>query len=239
MQKRNVALGIVIVVALLAGAGIWWFLRDDAPDEVDIDTAAESVDEGGADATPVADAAGSWSIDTDTGEFDFESATGTFVGFRIEEELAGIGSTTAVGRTGDVTGSIEIGDGSLQRVDIEVDMTTITTNQSRRDNRVQDALETDSFPTATFALTAPVDLGDDPTDGDTITATAAGDLTIHGVTRAVEVPIEARLVGDTAVVVGSLDIVFSDFDVEVPSSQIVLSVEDNGILELQLLFVKD
>ena len=77
---------------------------------VDIDTASESVTTTAGDgSTPaVTDVAGTWVVDTSTGEFDFESATGTFVGFRIQEELAGIGSTTAVGRTGEVTGSITI-----------------------------------------------------------------------------------------------------------------------------------
>ena len=38
-----------------------------------------------------------------------------------------------------------------------------------------------------------------------------------------------------AVVVGSIDVTFSDFDVEAPSSRIVVSVEDHGTLELQIL----
>jgi hypothetical protein len=55
------------------------------------------------------------------------------------------------------------------------------------------------------------------------------------VTQTVQFPLEAQLIGGTVVVVGSLDIVFSDYDVEVPDSQIVVSVEDNGVLELQFL----
>ena len=43
--------------------------------------------------------AGTWTVDTSIGEFSFEDSTGTFVGFRVQEELCGIGSTTAVGRT--------------------------------------------------------------------------------------------------------------------------------------------
>jgi hypothetical protein len=39
-------------------------------------------------------------------------------------------------------------------------------------------------------------------------------------------------------VVGSLDIKFSDYDVETPTSAAVLSVEDHGQLELQLLLVQ-
>ncbi len=63
---------------------------------------------------------------------------------------------------------------------------------------------------------------------------ATGDLTIHGVTRSVTVPIEGQLVGDTVVVVGRLEILFADYDIEKPSAGIVLSVDDLGEMEFQL-----
>ena len=52
----------------------------------------------------------------------------------------------------------------------------------------------------------------------------------------VEFAIEAQLTGDLIVVVGNTNVTFSDFDVEVPSAPIVVSVEDNGTVELQLWF---
>ena len=51
-------------------------------------------------------------------------------------------------------------------------------------------------------------------------------------------PLEAKLVSDTVVVVGSLDVTFADFGVEVPRSPVVVSVDDHGVLELQLLFTR-
>ncbi len=39
---------------------------------------------------------------------------------------------------------------------IEADMTSITTNDSRRNDKVQSALETSTYPTATFVLTTPI-----------------------------------------------------------------------------------
>ena len=117
----------------------------------------------------------------------------------------------------------------------EIDLTSITTNESRRDDNVQSALETDEYPTATFTLTEPIELGAGADSGSTVSVVAVGDLTIHGVTKSVEFPLEAKLVNGTVVVVGSLDITFSDFDVETPTSAAVLSVEDHGELELQLL----
>lgn len=45
-------------------------------------------------------------MDTSIGEFSYDDSTGTFVGVRVDVELTGIGSTTAVGRTPDVSGTI-------------------------------------------------------------------------------------------------------------------------------------
>jgi polyisoprenoid-binding protein YceI len=242
--KYGIAAAVVIVV--LGAAGAFWFLRDDSPDEVSLDAAVGQVADAttttadGDTSTTAADSgvAGTWTVDTETGEFDYESATGTFAGFRIQEELASIGATEAVGRTGDVSGTVEIDGTTVTAADIEVDMTTITTNESRRDGRVQSALETDQFPTATFSLTEPIDLGDGAAAGEAVSVTATGDLTIHGVTTSVQIPLEAQLVDDTVVIVGSTEVRFSDYGVEVPSAPVVVSVSDVGTLELQLLLTR-
>lgn len=247
--KSKAIIGVAVAALLVIGGAVFWFLRDDAPEEVDLDTAVKSVTtttakNGDTSSTAAAGSAatdgidGTWKIDTTTGEFDFESATGTFAGFRIKEELANIGSTTAVGRTNAVTGSMTIADNSVTAADFTVDLTTITTNNSMRNRRVQDALETGSHPDATFTLTSPIVLPADAAVGGEINTTAKGDLAIHGVTKSVEFPLQAKLVNGTVVAVGSIDVTFSDFGVEVPSSQMVLSVEDHGTLELQFLLTK-
>lgn len=264
----------IALFAIAAVAGVWWFLRDDAPAEANLADAVETLDPaetpdpadatttdptdptdpavepaddpvtaesapGGDEAAAATDGGetgldGSWAVDTTIGEFSYEDSTGTFVGFRLEEELRGIGSTTAVGRTPDVTGTVVIEGTTVTAVDIEADMTTVTTNDGRRDDEVQAALDTRTFPTATFVLGEPIELGEGASTGEAVTTTATGALTIHGVTRDVEVAIDAQLVDDTIVIVGSLDVVFSDYQVQVPTAPIVLSVEDNGIVELQL-----
>ncbi len=265
-----VALGVVAFIAFAV-----WFLQDDAPDEVAIDSAAAQVaagaettvddtdDDGttddttaatdapstdgttattGADSTdaPAADGdlSGTWSVDTSIGEFSFADSTGTFVGFRVQEELSSIGSTTAVGRTPEVSGTLVIDGSTITEVSVEADMTSITTDDSRRDNRVQSALNTSENPTATFVLTSPITLDDAAFDGEPVTLDAAGELTINGVTQSVTFPLTAQLVENTIVVVGSLDVVFADYDVEVPSAPIVVSAEDNGPIELQLFFTR-
>jgi len=182
---------------------------------------------------------GLWTVDTSIGEFSYEDSTGTFVGFRVDEELASIGSTTAVGRTPVVTGSITIDGETVTAVTVEADMSAITTNDSLRDRPVQTALNTAEFPTAVFTLTEPIDLGPDPDSGNPISTTAVGELTVKGITQPVQIALEAQLVDDTVVVVGSTEIVFSDYDVSVPRVPIVLSAEDHGIVELQLFFARN
>ena len=180
---------------------------------------------------------GEWVINTSVAEFNYDDSTGTFVGFRVEEELASIGSTTAVGRTPLVTGSITISGETVTSVTVEADMTGVITDDSRRDRAIQSALSTRSFPTAVFRLTEPINLGDDPGSGP-ITTTATGELTVKDITRNVEIALEAQLVDDTVVVVGSTEVVFADYDVSVPQVPIVLSAEDHGTVELQLFFTR-
>jgi polyisoprenoid-binding protein YceI len=233
MRKRTkIVLALCVVVLLGAGGGIWWFLRDDAPPRVSLEAAAGSVTGPTASREGIA---GDWAVDADTGTFDFDSATGTFAGFRIEERLTGIGSTTAVGRTGEVLGKITIEGTKVTAASFEVDTASITTNDRRRDDNVQSALSVSRFPKATFVLTNPVELGAEAANGKAIAVDATGTLTIKGVTKNVTIPLEAQMVNGTIVVVGSTDIVFSDYGVEVPRSQVVLSVDNHGIMEFQLL----
>lgn len=181
---------------------------------------------------------GEWVIDTSVAAFNYDESTGTFVGFRVEEELASIGSTTAVGRTPLVSGSLTIDGKTVTSVTVEADMTGVITDDSRRDRAIQSALSTRSFPTAIFTLTEPINLGDDPGSGDPLTTTAIGELTVKDITRTFEIALEAQLVDDTVVVVGSTEVVFADYDVSVPQVPIVLSAEDHGTVEFQLFFTR-
>lgn len=195
-----------------------------------------STEEPAADAEPsVDDVTGTWVVDTDTDDFEYGSATGTLAGFRVDEELSRIGSNTAVGRTGSVAGTLEIKGTTVTAATFEVDVAAITSNDSMRDDNVAEALEPGRCPTATFTRTDPIDLGTDAAHGEPVTATATGELTIHGTTQPATIDLEAQLVGDTIVVVGSMPTPFADFDVQIPESPMVLSVDETGTLELQLL----
>lgn len=234
------ALLAVAVAVVLVGVAVWFFfLRSTAPDKVSIESAVAEVSAAngasGSSGSDTGSIAGSWKLDTSSGDVDFEKATGTFAGFRVSEELAGVGATEAVGRTRKVEGTLQLTDTSVTSVKVTVDLTSITTNESRRDGKVQQALQTDTFPSATFELAAPVAFDAKAT---TVKVSAAGKLTIHGVTKDVTVPLEAQKVGSTLVVVGSTKVKLSDFGVEAPKAPIVLSVNDTATIELKLLFVR-
>lgn len=244
-MRNKIVIAVVVVVALVAGAGFYLLSRDDAPDEVSLDAAVEAAQggatttvSGGADTTVGAESGltGTWVLDAESGTFDYEQATGSFVGFRIDEEIINMGGMTAVGRTGEVEGSITIEGTTLTAVDITVDMASITTNESRRDDKVLDALEVTAFPTATFTLSEPVELGSDAATGADVKVSAAGELTIHGVTKAVSLPIEAKLVDGTAVVVASVDVALADYGVSKPTAPLIASISDTATVEMQLLF---
>jgi polyisoprenoid-binding protein YceI len=235
--------GAVVLVLALVGAGIWYFVfRDDSPEAVSIDRASESVTTrasgaGAGGATGQGSLDGTWSVDRTIGSFgDF---TSSFVGYRVQEELAGIGAKTAVGRTPDVEGSMTIDGKTVAKASFTADLSTLKSDQDRRDNAIRgQAIETARFPTTTFTLTKPITLPSVPAEGRTVSVDATGDLTLHGVTRPVTIPLEAVRKGDTIAVTGQVDIPFADFQIAKPTSFAVLSIDDHGILEVQLFFTR-
>ena len=188
-------------------------------------------------ATPTAEAATTRPEGELTGVWTLSDRGESFAGYRVREELATVGATTAAGRSSAITASLEFDGSAITAVNVEVDMTQLQSDQSRRDGALrQQAIETNTYPTSSFVLTKPIPLDAVPAEGETISVTAVGDLTLHGVTRSVELPLEGQLTDGLVVVIGSIEIVFADYDIEQPRAGIVISVEDRGIMEFQLVF---
>src|SRR5205814_759046 len=110
-------------------------------------------------------------------------------------------------------------------VDVTANLVTLHSDDDRRDSSLRrQALETSQYPNATFKLTQPIRLGALPKDGPTLHATAVGELTLHGVTKSVRIDLSATRSGGMITITGSLPITFSDFNIQKPTSFIVLSV---------------
>jgi polyisoprenoid-binding protein YceI len=232
-----VAVAAVIAVAVVGAFALGVFGGDE-PEEVALSSpTAEATDTASDGGGETGSADGTWVVDATSGSL--ADGTSTFAGYRIDEELGGVGTNTAVGRTQDVEGSMTVEGTTIAELSVTVDMTTLTSDDDRRDGQLAErGLETASFPTATFELTEPIELDEVPTQGQTITAEAGGDLTLHGVTNEVTVPIEARWDGDTIEAVASFEVALAGYDIEPPVGFLVLSIAETGTVEMHLLFVR-
>ena len=212
---------------------------DDTDTEVEADPEPSDEQEAGlsADQSPSGGAAdGTWTVDDEFGDFDFETASGSFAGFRVEEELT-VGEVTAVGRTGGVTGSLTIEDGTLAAAEITVDMTTIESNDGRRENAIRGAVGAGDFPTAMFVLTEPKPIDVAALEaGSTLLVNVVGDLTVKGTTNQVAFFLQATIVEPgIGLIIGSTEIFWEDFGITPPRAPIVVSVAEHGTVEFQLI----
>jgi polyisoprenoid-binding protein YceI len=241
-RRRNplvLLAGLVLLGAVAAGAyGIWYlFLQGPGPAAVGGGASLAPIPSGGANASSSsAGFNGSWKVDTSIGSIsDF---SGSFVGYRVQEELSGIGAQTAIGRTPDVSGSLTIAGNQVTAVEITANLTTLKSDDDRRDGQLsRQGIQTSQFPTATFTLTQPI-TGTVPAEGVEASVTAKGKLTLHGVTRDVQIPLKAKWSGSVIQIAGSTEIAFADYGIQKPTSFVVLSIADHGTLELQLFFTR-
>jgi polyisoprenoid-binding protein YceI len=185
-------------------------------------TPAENTTAAAADAPAAGSVDGEWKI-----------AEGSEAGYRVAEVLQGQ-KAEAVGRTMTITGSMTIAGTKATAGEFVFDLT-----QLKRDGQVQTRImQTAQFPTATFKLTGPVDFGQVPAEKQTVTAKALGDLTLHGVTKPVEVELQARMNGANVEVLGSLPVTFADWGIENPSIKPFVEVGETGTIEWLLVMAK-
>ena len=193
------------------------------PDDTTATTEAPPTTDAPATTAPPADA-GQWSI-TPASE----------LGYRVKEVLFGV-DTEAVGRTNQVVGGLTIEGTQVTAADFVVDVATIESDDSRRDNQFRGRImSTDEFPEATFVLTEPIELGTEAIDGAEADTTATGELTLRGSTNPVTFDVTARLENGQIGVLGSIPVVFEDYGIANPSFAGV-TTEDEGLVEFVLVF---
>jgi len=247
-MKWAIAAVVVVLLGVVGGPFVYInFIKEDAPDRFSLDegtattgataaTAATTVAPaptdaaapGAVPATTGAPAAGatSWTVDPAT----------SAVGYRVVEVLFGQ-DTEGVGRTSAITGQLTLEGARVTAAEFEVDMTTVTSDDDRRDNQFRGRImDTANFPTSTFRLTAPIELGTVPADATPVTASVSGELTLKGTTNPVTFDVQAQQDGDVIQVVGSTDVVFADYGIEDPSTN-GIATQDHGLLEFDLRFV--
>ncbi|MEA2531409.1 MAG: hypothetical protein QOG89_3053, partial [Thermomicrobiales bacterium] len=116
----------------------------------------------------------------------------------------------------------------------DADLRTLKSDESRRDNFLyNNTLQTEQYPLATFILTSVEGL-DQPLGKDKTTFTLVGDLTIHGVTKAVSWEATAKLEDDTLTGTAFTTFNMADFDIQPPKVGPVISLDENVKLEVDI-----
>ena len=158
---------------------------------------------------------------------------GSFVGYRVDERYLGVGVRTAVGRTSAVTGDVTVTGDRVQAADLRADMTTVHSDQARRDDTLRfRAIETDRYRAARFTLAGPVALS-------ARAQRATGTLTLHGRRAPITVSVRGQhLSGNRLELVGSAPIRFASFAIEPPSVAGLVTVRDRGVLEFRLVLAR-
>jgi polyisoprenoid-binding protein YceI len=239
--KRGV-IGVIVLVALVYGAIFFYAnVLNDSPDALDTNDLSEALE------TTVVEAADEPSPDTAAPVSPEELVTAaegfdgvwtptaaSEFGYRVDEVLGGV-NVTAVGRSNEIEGSLTI-EGTTASVDATVMVESILSDDSRRNRQFQGRImDVANFPTANFRTSEPIDFGAIPADGEQVTATAVGELTLKGVTQPVTVEVTAQATGTSVGVLGNIPITFTDYGIDNPSNPGV-SLEDEGIVEFVLVF---
>jgi polyisoprenoid-binding protein YceI len=240
-MTRNRTIAAIALVVLVGAVGLYvaydQVLRGDAvaplalpsadPAATPATAGASASTSAGGDTITATDVVGTWTV-----------ATGSQAGYRVRERLAQLDADSdAVGRTDQVSGSVTVaasGD-TVQVTDatLEVDTTSISSDKSQRDNRLRtEGLQTDTYPTASFTLTTPVDVPAEIFSGSVVDVTLTGDLTLHGVTKSVSIPAQAQVLNGQIQIQGSISFALGDYDMVAPNvGGFILSIADEGALE--------
>ena len=230
--------GLAALALLAGGAYVYFFsgLRT-APAQLGLSATPTATPAAtGSTPTPPATLTGKWTV-----------ATGSIAGYRVKELFAGQSSKhEAVARTSTVSGTLTVsGDSSgykVSDVTINVGLADLQSKDqvagrdvSQRDGIVSRQLNVQRFPTATFTVASasvPAGVTSGPVD-----VTAAGQLTIHGVTKDITVNAKAQVVGNKVEIAGSIAINMTDYGVSPPQAPFV-TVDTALTIEFDVFMTK-
>lgn len=227
MKRRwLVAGGIALPVAVFAAVYLLFFTGD-SPERLKLSANGSAAPAGGPSL------AGEWKI-----------AENSVAGYRVREKLAQLPAPSdAVGRTTVITGGFTAdkhGDKlTVKGVRFEADLTKLVSDKEKRDNKIRTiGLESDRFPTAKFVVVDPFEVDEKEIGTTPAHTNVKGDLTIHGVTKRVTIPLDVQRKGDRVEVAGSLTFPFAQFAMQPPNIPPFVSVTDQATMEFDLFFAK-
>jgi len=244
MKKLVIAVGAVMALSLAgvvtAGAAWYFLIREDAQLASDPPKIPSALLNATASPTGAASNTGTTSSTSGTLAFSINPALSEAAYF-VDEELASVGiPSTAKGSTKEISGTLYLtGDGAAvatgQTSSFTVQLRNLTSDKSMRDQRVQQALETSRYPTATFTIASANGYNPAIADGQEQTMQLSGSLELHGVTKPVAWEVKAYRQGNVISALATVTVKFSDFNITPPTFQGLLSISDQATLQVQLI----
>jgi polyisoprenoid-binding protein YceI len=175
-------------------------------------------------AAPAADAAVLYRIDANQSEARYEVGETFFQGNRF---------AVAIGRTKGIAGEVlvDFANPANSRIGtIVIDVSQLTSDEGRRDNFIRNnALESATYPQATFTPTKIESLPASAQPGDELTLKVTGDLTVKQTTKPVTFEVTLKAEQDKLTGSAATEILLSDFDAG-PIQLAMLQTEDKAKL---------
>jgi polyisoprenoid-binding protein YceI len=237
MNRRNlfIAGGALVVLALIGfGAAYAYFFSGlrSAPPPLALATPTPGAS---ATAAPTAAASldGTWTV-----------ASGSQAEYRVSEVFAGTTSShQAVARTSGVSGGVTVTGLEASNLNFTAQLTQLASvdtvqgyQVSNRDRLVQQSLQTSQYPTAVFkagTVTLPADVA----AGRQVQLSVPGQLTIHGVTKAVTATVTLQVAGAQVQAAGQIKTDMATFNINPPSAPFT-TVDRNVEIDVLLNFTK-
>jgi polyisoprenoid-binding protein YceI len=120
----------------------------------------------------------------------------------------------------------------LTQVNVSVDLTSLASDSSQRDQHVQDYLNTSEFPAAQFSSTNVTGLPATYTGGSTISFQMIGNLKLHGVTNRETFAVKGKLDGGTISGTATTTIFMTDFGITPPDLANIVVVDNRVTLTI-------
>ena len=167
--------------------------------------------------------------------------------YTVEEEFFGgavsrlgkeLGLFVPIGVTQEVNGQLTLNlDGApvLESGEIIVDINQLTSDDNRRDNRIRErALQSATYPIATFVATSIEGAPESYQDGEEVTFLLLGDITIREITQPATFEVTASLTEDTIKGVATSQLLMTDFGFDPPSMTDMFTVQNEVLVTVNL-----
>ena len=166
--------------------------------------------------------------------------SGSKATYVVREKLAALPvESNAVGTTSTISGEIYLTKDGLdkdQKSTFRVDLRTLRSDESRRDNFISGTtLQASRFPFAEFVLESVTGWPANYVEGTEVSLQLSGTMTIRGVAKPLTWQVKARRQGDTLTAVADTEFKMTDFGISPPDIANIAKAQDGVQLQVVLL----